>query len=153
MGERNMLTPHLMARMDTDHLLNAISIEGVTDPIAIELLKRFEALRAGEGETILSQAEDYGLTATDLGDNLLGNRVDTTVQALTLISKFELTDVRDLESALDLCKLLIDGGIEAPAYLTRLLKFDVVLSEYPEVDTPEDLERRIVLANEVMELV
>jgi hypothetical protein len=151
-----MLTPHLMASMDTDHLLNAISIEGVTDPIAIELLKRFEALRAGEGETILSQAEDYGLTATDLsdlGDNLLGNRVDTTVQALTLISKFELTDVRDLESALDLCKLLIDGGIEAPAYLTRLLKFDVVLSEYPEVDTPEDLERRIVLANEVMELV
>jgi len=151
-----MLTPHLMASMDTDHLLNAISIEGVTDPIAIELLKRFEALRAGEGETILSQAEDYGLTATDLsdlGDNLLGNRVDTTVQALTLISKFELTDVRDLESALNLCKLLIDGGIEAPAYLTRLLKFDVVLSEYPEVDTPEDLERRIVLANEVMELV
>jgi hypothetical protein len=151
-----MLTPHLMASMDTDHLLNAISIEGVTDPIAIELLKRFEALRAGEGETILSQAEDYGLTATDLGDlgdNLLGNRVDTTVQALTLISKFELTDVRDLESALNLCKLLIDGGIEAPAYLTRLLKFDVVLSEYPLVDTPEDLERRIVLANEVMELV
>jgi hypothetical protein len=151
-----MLTPHLMASMDTDHLLTAINIEGVTDPIAIELLKRFEALRAGEGETILSQASDLGITALDLedlGEALINNSVATTITALDLLDRFNLTDVHDLESALDLCKLLVDGGIEAPAYLTRLLKFDVVLSEYPEVDTPEDLERRIVLANEVMELV
>jgi hypothetical protein len=145
-----------MASMDTDHLLNAISIEGVTDPIAIELLKRFEELRAGDGEDILGQVADMGITVTelsDLGEALTNNSVATTITALGLLDRFNLTDVHELESALDLCKLLVDGGIEAPAYLTRLLKFDAVLSEYPEVDTPEDLELRIELANEVMELV